>query len=222
MKVVQIQVALFLSDTINRPDLLAEEINQKLGNRFDAMPHCVALPIDAPPEIPVVTRRSTTLPHQLNVSHKRCDLLISPLVENASLSVIETRYGEEIMDYVRAVMQHNKIDRIGVVITVFRETQEPCERISEEYFGGQNKGASELSFRVNQVTSIKGFDLNCIFSVANGISETNGETSEGILYIRDINNVVKEATGSLTPKQITSVLKHSYHFLDEARFGEAK
>ena len=89
MRVVQIQVALFLSDIISRPDLLAEEINQKLGNRFDARPQCVALPIDAPAEIPVVTRRSTTLPHQLNVSHKRCDLLISPLMENASLSIIE-------------------------------------------------------------------------------------------------------------------------------------
>ena len=222
MRVVQIQVALFLSDIISRPDLLAEEINQKLGNRFDAMPHCVALPIDAPAEIPVVTRRSTTLPHQLNVSHKRCDLLISPLMENASLSIIETRYGEEIMDYVKAVMQNNKVDRIGVVLTVFDETQNPCEHISEKYFGGQNKDASELSFRVNQVTSIKGFDLNCIFIVSNGTCETNGEKSEGVLYIRDINNVVKETTNSLTLKQITSVLKHSYYFLDETRFGEAK
>ena len=64
--------------------------------------------------------------------------------------------------------------------------------------------------------------MNCIFSVSNGTCETNGEKSEGVLYIRDINNVVKETTNSLTLKQITSVLKHSYYFLDETRFGEAK
>lgn len=221
MKVLKIQIALFLKDFINRPDLLAEHINDRMGNLFDAMPMCLDLPLDAPAEIPVVTRKSTRLPHVLNVSRNRCDLILTPNIENSSLSVIEARYSDEIDTFIKATLVNNSLLRIGVVYTVFEEKVKPCDVISQKYFGGSIKGESELSFRVNKVTNIKGIEVNNVFNVSNATAETNGETREGILYIRDINNVVGVANTPLTSKQITSILKHSYFSLDDQVFGEA-
>ena len=222
MNVIKIQIALFLKDLINRPDLLAEHINDKMGGLFDAMPMCLDLPIDAPPEIPVVSRKSTRLPHILNISRNRCDLILTPNVENSSLSVIEARYSDEIDTFIKATLVNNSLVRIGVVYTVFEETAKPCDAISQKYFGGLIKGENELSFRVNKVTNIKGIEVNNVFNVSNATAETNGETRDGILYIRDINNVVGVANALLTPKQINSILKHSYATLDDKVFGEAK
>lgn len=222
MRVLKIQVALFFRDIISRPDILAENINQKLGNMFDAMPTCVELPLDAPAEIPIVYRKSTKLPHQLNVARSRCDLILTPMVENNSLGVIESRYNNEIIEYIKAAMLGNNIVRIGIVYTVFQEAEKPCDCISTKYFGGLIKGENELSFRVNKVTNVKGVETNSVFNVSNAIAETNGKKEEGILYIRDINNVVKAAISNLTLKQITNILKHSYSMLDDNIFGEAK
>ena len=222
MKVIKIQVALFFRDIISRPDILAENINQKLGNMFDAMPTCVDLPLDAPAEIPIVYRKSTKLPHQLNVARSRCDLILTPMVENNSLAVIESRYNNEILEYIKAAMEGNDVIRIGIVYTVFQEAEKPCDYISTKYFGGLIKGENELSFRVNKVTNIKGVETNSVFNVSNAIAETNGKKDEGVLYIRDINNVVKTTSSNLTLKQITNILKHSYSMLDDNVFGEAK
>ena len=222
MKVIKIQIALFFKDIISRPDLLAENINQKLGNMFDAMPTCMDLPLDAPAEIPIVYRKSTKLPHLLNVARNRCDLILTPMVENNSLGVIEARYNNEITEYIKAAMSENDVIRIGIVYTVFQEAEKPCDYISTKYFGGLIRGENELSFRVNKVTNIKGVETNSVFNVSNAIAETNEKKDEGILFIRDINNVVKATGSKLTLKQITNILKHSYSMLDENVFGEAK
>lgn len=222
MKVVQVQIALFFKDFISRPDFLAEEINQKMGNVFDAMPTCVDLPIDAPAEIPIVYRKSNKLPHMLNVSRNRCDLMLTPMEENNSLNVIESRYSNEIMEYVKAAISKNDIVRIGVVYTVFEEKTKPCEYISQKYFGGHIKDGNELSFRINKVKNIKGIETNCVFNVSNVIAEINEKKGEGILFIRDINNVVNPQNNKLTIKQISNILKHSYSLLDENLFGEAR
>ena len=222
MSVIKIQIALFFKDIISRPDLLAEEINQKLGNIFDAMPTCMDLPLDAPPEIPIVYRKSTKLPHLLNVARNRCDLILTPMLENNSLGVIEARYNNEITEYIKAAIAGYDVTRIGIVYTVFQEVETPCDYISNKYFGGLIKGESELSFRVNKLTNIKGIETNCVFNVSNAIAETNGKKDEGVLFIRDINNVVKATNSKLTLKQITNILKHSYSMLDEKVFGDAK
>ena len=222
MKVINIQIALFFKDIISRPDRLAEEINQKMGDIFDAMPTCIELPPDAPAEIPIVCRKSSKLPHQLNVARNRCDLILTPMLENNALGVIESRYNNEITDYITTAIERNDIVRIGIVYTVFEEVEKPCEYISDKYFGGLIKGESELSFRFNKILNIKGIDTNNVFSVSNATAESNGEKEEGILYIRDINNVTKEGDSRLTSKQIINILKHSYSILDENIFGEAK
>lgn len=222
MKVITIQIALFFKDIISRPDLLAEDINKKMGGIFDAMPTCIDLPLDAPAEIPVVQRKSTRLPHVLNVSRNRCDLILTPLVENSYLSVVEARYGNEILEYIKAAMQGNEIVRTGIIYTVFQADKKPCEHISNKYFGGLIKGGSELSFRVNKVSNVKGIDINCVLNITNAIAETNGQEEEGILYIRDINSVVNVTNAPLTFKQLNNICKHSYTYLNEQTFGEAK
>ena len=54
MKLVNIQIALFFANKIERPDLFANRVNSRLNNLFDAMPQILNLPDDAPDEIPLV------------------------------------------------------------------------------------------------------------------------------------------------------------------------
>lgn len=107
MKVISIQIALFFKDLVSRPDYLAEQINKKLGNIFDAMPICIDLPLEAPAEIPVVQRKSTTVPHSLNISRNRSDLTLYPMQENNQLQIIENRYSETI--FYKGIMPSEKV-----------------------------------------------------------------------------------------------------------------
>lgn len=222
MKVISIQIALFFKDLVSRPDYLAEQINQKLGNIFDAMPICMDLPLEAPAEIPVVQRKSTTLPHLLNISRNRSDLTLYPMQENNQLQIIESRYSDDILNYIKTTIQDHEIIRVGIVYTVFQPIDMPCDYISERYFGGNIRGENELSFRMNKIINVRGVNTNNVLNVSNAVANANGKKESGVIYIRDINTVTEGAPKTLSLKQITNILKHSYTILNNESFGEAK
>lgn len=222
MKVISIQVALFFKDLVSRPDCLAEQINQKLGNIFDAMPICMDLPLEAPAEIPVVQRKCTTLPHLLNISRNRSDLILYPMQENNQLQIIENRYSGDILNYIRTTIQDHDIIRVGIVYTVFQPIDTPCDYISAHYFGGNIKGENELSFRMNKIIGVKGVNTNNVFNVSNAVANADGKEESGVIYVRDINTVTEGTPKTLNLKQITNILKHSYTVLNDKSFGEAR
>ncbi len=221
MRVLSIQVVLFSRDLISRPDLVANKINERLGNVFDSIPTCLNLPLDAPPEIPVVQWQSNKFPNVLNVSRIRTDFIINPTEENSTLEIIESRYKDTIVRYISAVAEQCPVFRIGIIFKVFEEVDDPCSAISEKYFGGFIRGAQELSFRQNKVSTIKGIKINNIFNVANSVIQAE-KSLRGILYTRDINNAVNQSSNEvITQKRIETVLKHSFSFLADSKFGEA-
>lgn len=78
MKLLSIQVALFLLNQISRPDLLMNTINEKIGNILDEMPNILNIPIDVPVDVPIAQVKSSDKVFGLNVSRNRVDLFINP------------------------------------------------------------------------------------------------------------------------------------------------
>lgn len=54
MRLLSLQVALFVDGVIDRPDLLMPQINAEFNNMFNDMPNVIKLPPEAPAEIPIV------------------------------------------------------------------------------------------------------------------------------------------------------------------------
>ena len=54
MRLLSLQVALFVDGIIERPDLLMPQINAEFNNMFNDMPNVIKLPPEAPAEIPIV------------------------------------------------------------------------------------------------------------------------------------------------------------------------
>ena len=52
MKLLSVQMAIFSEESISRPDLLFNEVNEKLGGLINDMPTILNLPPDIPAEIP--------------------------------------------------------------------------------------------------------------------------------------------------------------------------
>lgn len=83
MKLVNLQIALFFKNRLERPDLFANRINSRLNNKFDDMPQIINLPDEAPADIPVLQMHSSMDDSRFNVSKQRCDLFLS--LQNYSL-----------------------------------------------------------------------------------------------------------------------------------------
>ena len=220
MNVVSIQVILFLKNIIARPDFLAEEINQKMNNLFDAMPTCIDLPPNAPAEIPMVFRKSTNSSHTLNISRMKCELTFSPTIDDNQLSTIHKKYSEYINSYINAAILNHEIVRIGIIYTVFKSCDNPCEYISHNYFNDSLINKDELSLRLNKVTTIDEIKINNVFSISDVIAKINEKDKRGVLITRDTNNVPDVSNTPLTFKQISSILSHSYSKLDDSIFME--
>lgn len=58
MRLLSLQVALFVDGVIDRPDRLMPQINSEFNNLFNDMPNIIKLPMEAPAEIPIVQMSS--------------------------------------------------------------------------------------------------------------------------------------------------------------------
>ena len=221
MEIVRIQLAIFFKHLISRPDHLAKRIDEKLGGIFDAMPEIIGLPMDAPPEIPIVRCNSTKFPYELSIARNRCDFFIKPQQENRDLEIIELRYSKYISNVIESSISDNEITRIGIVYSAFEEQATPCDFISYKYFGSTVSRANELSFRMNREKQLNGIKINNILKVENATRKKDNVV--GVAYTRDINSSrLSETKKSLTKRQIASILDFSYSLLTKAKFGEVK
>ena len=84
MRLLSLQVALFVDGVIERPDLLMPQINVEFNNMFNDMPNVIKLPPEAPAEIPIVQMFSVDQKYRLNISRNRIDFFYTaqvPLVD---------------------------------------------------------------------------------------------------------------------------------------------
>lgn len=224
MKLVNLQIALFFNNRMERPDLFANRINSRLNNRFDDMPQIINLPDEVPSDIPIVQMHSSRDDSRFNVSKQRCDLFISPeLLAQTSLASSVNNCQELFFDYLKAVFEETQeIIRVGLIVTGFEEKADPAMYISEKYLFS-SLSSKEASIRINRPETADGFDLNNILEIADGnlINENLGINQTGIVIKRDINNVPKDGF-LLTSKNIKTIWKRALPFFTDKKMGEIK
>lgn len=224
MKLVNLQIALFFENRLERPDLFANRINSRLNNSFDAMPQIINLPDEAPADIPVVQMHSSRDDSRFNVSKQRCDLFLSPeLLAQTSLSSSVNNCQELFYEYLKSVFEETQgIIRVGLIATGFEEKADSAMHISEKYLSTSSP-CKEVSIRINRPETADGFDLNNILEISDGnlINEKLGINQTGIVIKRDINNVPKDGV-LLTSKNIKTIWKRALLYFTDKKIGEIK
>lgn len=190
MKLLSMQIALFTSELISRPDLVMTEINSKMGGVFDAMPNILNLPPEIPAEIPLVQANSNNGVYALNVSRNRIDLIITPQYEKEGMPLeIFKEYRNSIDKYCKATLNITSLIRMGVIITLFHETAENTRAVFDKYLRiPYSSDCVEANFRVNQQNINKGIVFNNIKIVEAGELHIGSTTNKGVIIQFDTNN----------------------------------
>lgn len=226
MRLLSLQVALFVDGVIDRPDLLMPQINTEFNNMFNDMPNVIKLPPEAPAEIPIVQMFSIDQKYRLNISRNRVDLFYTaqaPLVDSTPL-YLQT-LSPLIAQFYNYIVENRKIpiNRVGFITTIFYPEEKNISRIVKRYFADKSfEKSCELSFRVNTQSKIKSHVINNILNVeANTLFQRNGSqesSTNGIIVTTDINNIPNGKPLSISA--VKSIVTYAEKRLDEAALKE--
>ncbi len=226
MRLLSLQVALFVDGVIDRPDLLMPQINAEFNNMFNDMPNVIKLPPEAPAEIPIVQMFSIDQKYHLNISRSRVDLFYTaqaPLVDSTPL-YLQT-LSPLIAQFYNYIVENRKIpiNRVGFITTIFYPEEKNISRIVKRYFSDKSfEKSCELSFRVNTQSKIKSHVINNILNVeANTLFQRSGDqesSTNGIVVTSDINNIPNGTPLSISA--VKSIVTYAEKRLDEATLKE--
>lgn len=189
-KIVKLQLALFFQYPISRPDNLMGGINASMGNLFDAMPHILPIPADAPAEIPRVQMRSENGKYNCNIACSRVDFILNGNFRDEAVWPDLTRdFLAKIKLFTGSVFEQSKVIRFGLIGNFFIPDKSASTSMTKKYFKVDLNSAEEINFRFNKRSSSHGFNLNNITSVNTALAETNGVSDKGIFIELDINNI---------------------------------
>ena len=152
MKLLSVQMAIFSEESISRPDLLFNEVNEKLGGLINDMPTILNLPPDIPAEIPVVQAKSTDGWINLNVSRSRIDLIANFIYESeqSPLEALNSQK-ETIQKFYKSVLNSITANRTGFILTLFEPSTNNVKSVFEKYFSEKYTSKFvEASTRVNK------------------------------------------------------------------------
>ncbi len=194
MKLLSAQMAIFSEDLIRRPDLLFNEVNEKLGGLINDMPTMINLPPDIPAEIPVVQAKSTDGRVNINVSRSRIDLIIAFSFEGEQSPLDAFNSQKSIMQkFYKAVLSAITANRTGLVLTMFEPMDNNVKTLFERYFSEKYTSKFvEASMRINKQNMRKSVVYNNIRSVEAASITVGEENIHGVLFQFDINNAVEQ------------------------------
>jgi hypothetical protein len=192
MKLLSVQMAIFSESTIERPDLLFNEVNEKLGGLVDDMPTILNLPRDIPIEVPVVQARSIDGLTNINVSRSRIDLIINYVFEDNRSPIEALNSRKDIVQkFYKGVLKAITANRTGFIITTFEPQANNVKSVFERYFSEKYTSKFiEASMRVNKQSMRKSVVYNNICSVDASTITVGEDNVPGVLFQFDINNVL--------------------------------
>ncbi len=193
MKLLSVQMAIFSEESISRPDLLFNEVNEKLGGLINDMPTILNLPPDIPAEIPVVQAKSTDGRINLNVSRSRIDLIANFIYESeqSPLEALNSQK-ETIQKFYKSVLNSITANRTGFILTLFEPSTNNVKSVFEKYFSEKYTSKFvEASTRVNKQNMRKSVVYNNIRSVEAATITVGAENIPGVLFQLDINNALE-------------------------------
>lgn len=226
MRLLSLQVALFVDGVIDRPDRLMPQINSEFNNLFNDMPNVIKLPMEAPAEIPIVQMSSLDQKYRLNISRNRLDFFYTapvPVVDSTPLYL--QVLSPLIAQFYQYIIGNQKlpISRVGFITTMFFPEENNVARIAKRYFSDRSfEKNCELSFRTNVQSKIKAYTINNILNIeANTLYQRNGDqetSTDGIIITTDINNVPNEK--SLSISMVKSIVTYAEKRLNDDTLRE--
>lgn len=226
MRLLSLQVALFVDGVIDRPDRLMPQINSEFNNLFNDMPNIIKLPMEAPAEIPIVQMSSLDQKYRLNISRNRLDFFYTapvPVVDSTPLYL--QVLSPLIAQFYQYIIGNQKlpISRVGFITTMFFPEENNVARIAKRYFSDRSfEKNCELSFRTNVQSKIKAYTINNILNIeANTLYQRNGDqetSTDGIIITTDINNVPNEK--SLSISMVKSIVTYAEKRLNDDTLRE--
>lgn len=197
LRLIQLQLALFFEDVENRPDKFVSRMSEVSDNIFNQMPTILPIPIEAPPEIPVVIMNSEDNLYTCNIAKSRIDFIAN--LSNYSDQSINDQldnFLRIIRPYAAIVFGYKNIVRFGLVGQYFYKTDNSINEIKDKYINTNLKDLKdleELSIRYNMRCNSNSLQLNNIVELGKGVFQQNINNNisnqDGMSILRDINNV---------------------------------
>lgn len=202
LKLAQLQFALFFDAVENRPDRLANKVEDVLGEIFNQMPTIIPLPSDAPSDVPAVIMQSSDGNITCNVSRSRIDLLMNKNY-NDSISVGLEESINLIKTFISAIYSYKNIVRFGLIGRYFCEENDPVNKIKSKYICNGLTDLDELTIKFNKKFLNNGYTFNDLVEINNGVININGVNQNVIFIQRDMNNI---PVNILPLEEVTTVL----------------
>jgi len=184
--VVQIRLALFLKQSIDRPEELAVNINKDLGNIFQTP---IIIPISLPKgvQFPVVQMQSASNDYRCEIFTDRVDFYIRAL-EKEEYTLLR----DKLLNLMDSTLPNfiSNIKRIGFVNNFFVADQNPNQTIAKLIdVKLKNALESEVSHQASLIYSfretIDKFEINNYTSIHNVDLNNNA----GVMIMRDFNTI---------------------------------
>lgn len=189
-KLVQVQMALFFETLENRPDKIANKIEDAIENVFDQMPNIIPLPSDAPPEIPRVVMNSSDRIFTCNISKLRADFIGNFSNLEDEIDVTIDNFLDTASKFLKAVINVKRIIRFGLVGQYFFEEQNLTEKLKHKYFRPDIGDFDELNLKFNKRFEFDGIQFNDVVDIIHGfLTGPNGIEIKGGFIQKDINNI---------------------------------
>lgn len=205
MITINIQLVLFLNQVFQRPDLKYQELNKKMNNVFNGVPHIMPIPDGAPLEIPVVQMKSNNNKYNLNLAKNRIDFFLNlgQKISDENIEDFKIK-SKNIVEYFNST---NKISRVGLLGQYFKETTKGVEIIDEKYFNNSMRSMNELQIRFNEKNLLNELPMNNISNISSVSGQIFNKDTEGVLVTKDINTDISSNTDkALSKKNIDNIL----------------
>lgn len=193
--ILNLQLALFFTDVIRRPDKLIDGINEATGNLFDGIPQILDIPMEAPMEIPVVLLKSETGIYLCNISRGRIDFIYNDNNLNKEWSSVISDFYAKTQLIIKHIGIQHSINRFGIIGNFFIEDKNPAWQINRKYMKHEITDVDEIIVRYNKRKEMYGLVLNNITHIEASINQIT--QTKGIVIQRDINNNPTDANISI-------------------------
>jgi len=191
-RVISLQFALFLRNTVNRPDLEFASLNQDMVNIFDAMPHMMPIPDGMPTDVPVVSLRSQDGAYKCEISKSRIDFFVYRLNDDKPNADVLKDFNVKVLNLCKSIAKNRDLVRFGIVVNFFHKDNTFIRTLNNKFFSKDLSGMSELGLRYNKSSKYLGFDINDVCDISSAEIIHRNEMEKGISITRDINNLPKD------------------------------
>lgn len=191
-RLIYLQFAFFLKDITERPDVEFEDLNSELLNIFNGIPTQIPIPRELPTDVPMKTLRSENNEFSCNLARSRVDFIYQRIDDIKSNSEILNDFNAKVAGLTKYILSKQEVSRFGMVSRYFNQDNTAVHTLKNKYFNSSVDGACELSFRYNKKTESYGYEINDIIEISSAEMLVNGDSSQGILVQRDINNNPKK------------------------------